>query len=63
MAEYFGENFLIGHSRVCYKKAGSTYFIKDLVDGLLEIQRKKMKEHLNNVRKMKGRFDIICYKY
>jgi len=62
MADYFDKDFLVGHSRVCYQKKNSVYYIKDSREGILKFSKKQMEEQLNNVKKMKGTFDIIGYK-
>ena len=62
MADYFDRDFLVGHLRVCYKKEGVSYFIKDSREGLLKLSRKQMKEHLGNLKKINSYFEVIGYK-
>ena len=58
----FDKDFLIGHLRVCYKKVGSKYFIKNSTESILKLSKKEMEKHLDNVIKMKSTFYIISYK-
>lgn len=53
---------LVGHFKVAYKKENGNYLIKDSAKGLDELPRKKMRQQLNNLKKMKGPYNIIAYK-
>jgi len=62
MADFFDTNFLVGHSRVCYKNENDIYYIKDSREGILKLTKDEMENHLNNVKEIDGTFYLIAYK-